>query len=299
MSDKKSSVILLNRLQQTLLKIGNTNEEIADVLGCDHSTINKWYNGKLTPSLDKIVSICEKANVSIDYLCGFRQEPTNNAKISDICDYTGLSEEAIKVLAVNQSEQNKSDYTFKDFALFKDILNELICSPEVVNTITELHTKMLIFKNFSYKAIKDFYDLLELKDKNASSADVSMENIRESIEKYIKNKMSQIIANSDSPKNAIEQADCMLFDLSYMFLNLEDKKDLIEVKEHKLLNTIEKIINSVNTKCYSGINNEIEKVQLLITESSNELYQWIVDLIANSYGVDETAFIKWDGETNE
>lgn len=96
MSDKKTNIIILDRLRKTLERIGNTNEEIAKVLECDHSTVNKWYNGNLTPSFEKIVKICKQANVSIDYLCGLRNEATNNEKISDICDYTGLSKETIE-----------------------------------------------------------------------------------------------------------------------------------------------------------------------------------------------------------
>lgn len=123
MSDKKSSVVLLDRLQETLLKIGDTNEKIADRLGCDHSTINKWYNGKLTPSLDKVVTICEKAKVSIDYLCGFRDEPTNNAKISDICDYIGLRSETIQKLHY-LNEHNILKCSYENFNFYSENLSD-------------------------------------------------------------------------------------------------------------------------------------------------------------------------------
>lgn len=200
MSDKKSSVILLNRLQQTLLEIGNTNEEIADELGCDHSTINKWYNGKLTPSLDKIVSICKKANVSIDYLCGFRNEPTNNAKISDICDYTKLSELTVKHIQSIQAmfDNELLNYLFECGAI-TDIVEVIYNALKYADTYNPSQFRGEVITQID-NTVVDYFDLLMGNNKVQKELDLSEFNAT----RILQNAIEELYLNCGATDKSIQ-----------------------------------------------------------------------------------------------
>ena len=94
MSDKNT--ICLDRLKKLIDT--TTREEIAQVLNCDTSLITKHYNGDRNITLDYAVKYAKHFNISLDYLVGITDTPTMDKDIRFICDYTGLSDEVVKML---------------------------------------------------------------------------------------------------------------------------------------------------------------------------------------------------------
>lgn len=59
-----------DRLQQFRKQMRYTQKEFADILGIPQSTLSSYENKHNTPTLENLVSIASKCNVSLDWLCG-------------------------------------------------------------------------------------------------------------------------------------------------------------------------------------------------------------------------------------
>lgn len=108
--------ITTKRLRKLIDNTGMTRQAIAEEMGCDVSTVIKHYNGDRSVNSEFIVRYAEYFRVSTDYLLGCENNPTENEIINLICDYTGLSEEAVKKL-------HKADY-LSAFDTFDDLTIE-------------------------------------------------------------------------------------------------------------------------------------------------------------------------------
>jgi len=73
--------------------------DLAQRLEVTQDAVNQWRAGYTRPDVDKLGRIAEYFSVSTDFLLGVRKEPTPDLAIQGVIDYTGLSENAIKILA--------------------------------------------------------------------------------------------------------------------------------------------------------------------------------------------------------
>lgn len=78
--------------------IGKDVKNIAEHLGCSSQAINQYKQGTSVPQLNKLIKIAEYFNVTTDYLLGLSKVKTTDPKIKEICEYTGLSDEAVEFL---------------------------------------------------------------------------------------------------------------------------------------------------------------------------------------------------------
>lgn len=92
--------ITKERLIELIRKCGKTKKEIASEIGVSVTAINKHTDGSRNVSSDFIVKYAKYFNVSCDYLLGASDVATVNTNLRDVCDYTGLSEKAVKNLNV-------------------------------------------------------------------------------------------------------------------------------------------------------------------------------------------------------
>lgn len=107
MCDKNN--VILERFQELIRDSGKTRQVIAQDIGCDTSTVTKQFNGDMKISVDYLVKYARYFGVSTDYLLGLQKEPTSNKDISFICEYTGLSQNAIKSLHLENEVSSKRD----------------------------------------------------------------------------------------------------------------------------------------------------------------------------------------------
>ena len=77
-----------------------TQVDVASQLKCNRQKIADWERGKSTPSAEDIVALTKVFGVSADYLLGISEAATLNKDIQAICEYTGLSSEAIETICV-------------------------------------------------------------------------------------------------------------------------------------------------------------------------------------------------------
>jgi len=98
------------------LREGKYNQgEFADSVGVSRGAMSYYEQEARTPDIGVLRAICEKYNVSADYLLGLMED--ENHAVSDVCRETGLSPKSAKVLKAikpktdskQNSEQDKTD----------------------------------------------------------------------------------------------------------------------------------------------------------------------------------------------
>jgi len=83
------------------LREGKMNQgEFADSVGISRGAMSYYEQEARTPDIGVLRTICEKYNVSADYLLGLI--PDTNHAVSDVCRETGLTPQAVKRLNIIQ-----------------------------------------------------------------------------------------------------------------------------------------------------------------------------------------------------
>lgn len=109
--------IIGKRINSALAEKDIKQKELAKKIGVNDNVISYWCSGSRIPNTQQIIQICNVLGVSADYLLGLSDVATNDKDLQYICDYTGLEEEAVKVLryathgADNFFEQPTDEYT--------------------------------------------------------------------------------------------------------------------------------------------------------------------------------------------
>lgn len=75
-----------------------TIKEFAEKLGMSRATVGFYCNGDRIPDALGIKAIAEKCGVSADWLLGLSDVQCTDGELKQVCNYTGLSENAIHVL---------------------------------------------------------------------------------------------------------------------------------------------------------------------------------------------------------
>ena len=87
-----------------------TQEGLADKLHCKRETVNSWANGRVLPTLDDLLKMCDIFECELGYLLGEHDEKTRTA--SDIVNETHLSEDAVLKLRKYKQESEKAPVSF-------------------------------------------------------------------------------------------------------------------------------------------------------------------------------------------
>lgn len=165
------------RLTQLRIEKGLKREYVAKVLGCSVSAIGNYENGNRTPDFDGLIKLAELFSTTTDYLLGRTDIVTSDKNLEFVCEHTGLSEKAIRVLHLLAKEKT-SRVEFEKF-LVKRIKESESCQIDN-DTITDgnnsvsadYETKVhsidvvnyLIEKlNIAYKILDTLKDITNLK----------------------------------------------------------------------------------------------------------------------------------------
>lgn len=74
-------------------------------------TFRKYINGISDCSISNLTKIAKYYNVSTDYLLGLAQEPTADKDLNAVCEYTGLTNNAILTLVELKGKSYSRAYT--------------------------------------------------------------------------------------------------------------------------------------------------------------------------------------------
>lgn len=92
------------RLDDLIKKAGIDQSKLSAATGISQSAISEYINGKKggtehrAPDCAAVIAFAQYFSVSTDYLLGQTQYKTQDTGIKSICEYTGLSESAIKAI---------------------------------------------------------------------------------------------------------------------------------------------------------------------------------------------------------
>jgi len=110
--DKETIKEIGLRIAKLRIEKNISQKELGYEVGVSRDIINSYETGRRAPKLESIVNLAVFFDVSADYLLCITNNPTikhmdNNSIVSDICDYTGLSMEAINKLHTYIEEDKK------------------------------------------------------------------------------------------------------------------------------------------------------------------------------------------------
>ena len=98
--------MIYERMKDIRTYFGNTQKELADILGVSRSTYAGWENGLDAIILPKLNGFCNYYGVSLDYICGL----TNTKKydvINDKIDKSVLGNNLKEIRTKNKHTQEK------------------------------------------------------------------------------------------------------------------------------------------------------------------------------------------------
>lgn len=86
------------RINTLLAEQTKMQKELAAHLGVPDNTVSYFVSGRRTPNTEQIAKIADFFNVSADYLLGRTNAETTDKDLRFVCEYTGLSENAVSTL---------------------------------------------------------------------------------------------------------------------------------------------------------------------------------------------------------
>ena len=90
------------RIQKQIEKHGETQKILAESLGVHREVVTYWANGQRKPTLEQLLQISRRYDVSMDYLTTRSDADTKvseeGKELQFVCDRTGLSVKAVKEL---------------------------------------------------------------------------------------------------------------------------------------------------------------------------------------------------------
>lgn len=90
--------IFAQRLRALMKERSVTQDILAEKAGCSRQAVSQYMDGSSAPNVDKLLSIADFFNVSADYLLGRTNAETTDKDLRFVCEYTGLSENAVSTL---------------------------------------------------------------------------------------------------------------------------------------------------------------------------------------------------------
>ena len=127
------------RLEDMLKDRGKTQAQISKEGAITQSVISRFKQGKPIQT-DSLVKICKQLNVSADYLICLADDPTPDPDERAICEYTGLSSDAVSVLHDGKSSPDATGKT-KENGLNTQLLgivNILLTTDEGQHVLREI-----------------------------------------------------------------------------------------------------------------------------------------------------------------
>lgn len=158
--------IRLKNLRQVIMK--QTQKEFSDFIGIPQSTLSTYESGRNKPTLGMAISIANKCNVSIDWLCGREKRATINS-LGDLMSILFQIYEAREFSCkttihdnVDIEETGEVDDALRNWIQMTFYYNEGRLHPEqiycgdICNMIKKAYELHMEFSN--YDCSKDYYE---------------------------------------------------------------------------------------------------------------------------------------------
>lgn len=113
--------IIRERLWELLKLSGAANvTQFAKMLGMNRQSVDRYLNSKRIPDAPSIIQICQRMNVSADWLLGLSDIRSSSADLQAAVQYTGLPESTVERLRSFPGEMHY--FKEKSAPAFSDII---------------------------------------------------------------------------------------------------------------------------------------------------------------------------------
>ncbi len=113
-----------------------TQQEAANKIGVSRQNVGRWLSGDITPDIETLCKIADAYNVSTDYLLGRTPNKTTDTQLQGVCEYTGLSETAIKSIQ-NNTFSNEVIFCGRDVSITRRETTNYIIE-KIINDLTSI-----------------------------------------------------------------------------------------------------------------------------------------------------------------
>lgn len=157
--EKEQLKVFSERLTKLRQKKELTQQQLGEVLQIPRVSITRYETAERTPTVDHLVQFAQFFNVPSDYLLGLSPVESYDTELQAVCDYIGLSEEAVVELnlifdSAHQPEAldlEESEYVTE----LLDILSWLISERHIYEIIYHF----LWVKTYSQKYVLLYEDM--------------------------------------------------------------------------------------------------------------------------------------------
>ena len=157
-SQDKYNETFPTRLRKLLEDRGTTITALASVLGVSRQAVSQYADGSSQPNFERLRMIADFFNVSADYLLGRVDETSADVTVQALCDYIGLSEQAIEHLhkLAHTATGQPAGAAAKGYRIdFPECISELLLSPHFYDLFNSLCFYLIyggILPDTSYRA---------------------------------------------------------------------------------------------------------------------------------------------------
>ncbi len=149
---RKLALTLLSYLEENNLSING----LADFLGVSRFTIKNWLNGNSAPDLQTLCVVCDRLKYDLDKMFGKLEEKTHDIK--DICNMTGLSENAVELLIEPMFHTPCGDEEYND-PIHENIIDAINSLCSIKEEARELFVLIDAYFHFDKKTFDEKYSL--------------------------------------------------------------------------------------------------------------------------------------------
>lgn len=163
---KCNAKITGERISALRKKQGLKQVELAQRLSVSRQIISYYETGARMPNTEDIVLLAEFFNTTTDYLLGVSDVSSTNIDLKAVCDYTGLSEKAVKALHCDLSG-SKNYYWGSESCT--EIVSQIICNGKIARNIYRYVKCSKELSNYSIlleKAFQESADIVEIENIN-------------------------------------------------------------------------------------------------------------------------------------
>jgi len=100
-----SNELLPTRIKELRIDMGLTQKEFAELINVSTVSVSSYETEAKSPSLDMVVNIATKCNVSIDWLCGLSDKKSQGDEIKN---YPDLLRALVSLCSVKYEDSNKA-----------------------------------------------------------------------------------------------------------------------------------------------------------------------------------------------
>lgn len=155
-SEANKNALFPSQLRELRTEKGVSQEALSKVLGVSKSTIGLWENGDTLPDAKAIYDLAAYFGVSTEYILCKTRTRTADADLKRVCEYTGLSEHAVKNIrsfCCASDREAGQDADMFSAALF---VSEILENPDLY------HAMMFTFQAIDAAAAKKYniYDMI-------------------------------------------------------------------------------------------------------------------------------------------